>query len=251
MAATPQFIPKYRQVYAALREYIEAGRWPEGSLLPSEVEIGKLFGVSRITVREALQILEQDKFISRQQGRGTLVTNTVPLPSSCFVSFTDQILRQGHRLRTQILDIRILDPEEVAGRTNAPFRAEDEIVLVERLRIVDGKPRLLGRAYLPHRLVIGVGQHSFTERGPRQSMLYTLENTFRIKMVKAQEVISPTTLDDKDAALLEAAPRTPAIRQVCQMNNAQGELVMSDEFITRDPIEFDMTPVNRSARHDG
>ena len=242
MTATPQFIPKYRRVYAALREYIEAGRWPEGSLLPTEVEIGKLFSVSRITVREALQTLEQDNFILRQQGRGTLVTNSAPLPSSCFVSFTDQILRQGHRLRTQILDVRILDVEEVAGRMNAPFRAEDDVVLVERLRIVDGKPRLLGRAYLPHRLVIGIGRHSFTERGPRQSMLYTLGHTFGIKMVQAREVISPIALDDKDAALLKVAPQAPAILQVCQMYNAQSELVLSDEFITCDAIEFDMTP---------
>ena len=243
---TEQSVPKYRQVYASLRQYIEAGRWAEGSLLPTEVGIAKLFGVSRITVREALHILEQENFVSRQQGRGTLVKSTAPIPSNCFVSFTDQILREGHRLRTQILDVRVIDTALAIDTTGAPFRADDEIVLVERLRIVDGSPRLIGKAYLPHRLVIGIGKHSFSETGPRQSMLYTLENTFGLKMTHADEVVIPISLGDKEAALLGAPPQSPALRQICQMYNAQRELVMSDEFITKDPIEFQMTPLARS-----
>lgn len=245
---TATSVPKYRQVYASLREYIEAGRWPEGSLLPTEVDIAKLFGVSRITVREALQILETENFISRQQGRGTIVKSTAPLPSNCFSSFTDQMLKEGHRLRTQILDVRVVDTASAIELTGAPFHAEEEVVLVERLRIVDERPRLIGKAFLPHRLVIGIGKHSFAETGPRQSMLYTLESTFGIKMTHADEIIMPTTLGEKEATLLAAPLHTPALRQICQMYNAQHELVMSDEFITKDPIEFQITPLARSSR---
>ena len=245
---TATSVPKYRQVYASLREYIEAGRWPEGSLIPTEIDIAKLFGVSRITVREALQILENENFISRQQGRGTIVKSTAPLPSNCFVSFTDQILREGHRLHTQILDVRIVTAKTAIELTGAPFNPDDDIVLVERLRIVDDAPRLIGRAFLPHRLVIGIGRHSFAETGPRQSMLFVLENTFGIRMTEAHEVVVPIALGGKEAALLGVAPETPALRQICQMYNAQQELVMSDEFITKDPIEFQMTPLARAGQ---
>lgn len=70
---SPDAPPLHAQVAAILRERIQSGIWPNGSSLPSEKELCAEFGVARGTVRQALQTLEKDGFLRREQGRGTFV----------------------------------------------------------------------------------------------------------------------------------------------------------------------------------
>lgn len=67
------FVPLYYQLQEALKEQIESGRWRPGDTLPSEPELARGFGVSRVVVRQALAILEDDHQIVRIRGRGTFV----------------------------------------------------------------------------------------------------------------------------------------------------------------------------------
>jgi GntR family transcriptional regulator len=69
------FVPLYYQLQEVLKEQIESGVWQPGDPLPSEPELARRFGVSRVVVRQALAILEDDRQIARVRGRGTFVTN--------------------------------------------------------------------------------------------------------------------------------------------------------------------------------
>ncbi len=76
--ASPDFVPDgdkplYRQVYETLREAIARGEWPEQTAMPTEGELGLRFGVSRITVRHALQLLELEGYIRKQKARNAIV----------------------------------------------------------------------------------------------------------------------------------------------------------------------------------
>ncbi len=66
-------LPLYYQVYASLRERIESGEYEPGSSLPAERQLVKDYGVSRITIVKAMDTLEREGFVERQQGRGTFV----------------------------------------------------------------------------------------------------------------------------------------------------------------------------------
>lgn len=70
---SPDAPPLHVQVAAILKERIQNGIWPNGSSLPSEKELCAEFGVARGTVRQALQTLEKDGYLRREQGRGTFV----------------------------------------------------------------------------------------------------------------------------------------------------------------------------------
>jgi GntR family transcriptional regulator len=76
--STPQFvsrqIPLYYQLQTILHEKITSGSWAPGHRLPSEAELGDAYGVSRITVRQALAALESEGMLRREPGRGTFVT---------------------------------------------------------------------------------------------------------------------------------------------------------------------------------
>ena len=65
--------PKYRQVYAALRRDILSGRWKRGDRLPSEAELVRTFGASRITVGRAVRELQAQGLVERRAGSGTYV----------------------------------------------------------------------------------------------------------------------------------------------------------------------------------
>ncbi|MCA9879902.1 MAG: GntR family transcriptional regulator [Thermomicrobiales bacterium] len=70
--------PLYRLVAADMRKAIVSGRYPAGSQLPTEAEMSATYGVSRVTYRQALQALEDEGLITRQQGVGSFVSRHVP-----------------------------------------------------------------------------------------------------------------------------------------------------------------------------
>ena len=69
------FVPLYYQLQELLKEQIESGAWKPGERLPSEPELARRYGVSRVVVRQALAILEDDRQVIRVQGRGTFVAD--------------------------------------------------------------------------------------------------------------------------------------------------------------------------------
>ena len=67
-------IPLYAQVAAVLRRSIEEGQWDLGERISTLEELEKEFNVARVTVRQAVELLEKEGLVRRQQGRGTFVT---------------------------------------------------------------------------------------------------------------------------------------------------------------------------------
>ena len=67
------FVPLYYQLQEVLKEKLESGLWRPGDAIPSEPELARMFSVSRVVVRQALGILEDDRQIVRIRGRGTFV----------------------------------------------------------------------------------------------------------------------------------------------------------------------------------
>ena len=101
-------MPRYYQIYTILQYRIQSGEFEPGSAIPTERELGEEYGVSRITVIKALDMLEHDGHIVRQQGRGTFIADLaelvgttngqIALPTLAFVSFA-----MGHPYLSSIL----------------------------------------------------------------------------------------------------------------------------------------------------
>lgn len=66
--------PKYSQIADVIRQRVARGRWSVGQRLPTNDELAAEFGVSRITIRQAVELLSQEKVVEARQGRGTFVT---------------------------------------------------------------------------------------------------------------------------------------------------------------------------------
>lgn len=138
-------MPLYYRTELALRNAIAAGLFRSGDQLPAESELAKRYGVSRITIRNALQRLEEDGLISRSRGRGTFVrANVAGSPKierriTSLLNFEDDILRTGLTPRVKVLEIgRAVPPE--AMRKLLEVEDDTEVVHVRRLGAVDGEP---------------------------------------------------------------------------------------------------------------
>jgi GntR family transcriptional regulator len=68
----------YVQIYSIILEKIESGKWPAGTQIPPEDELCRIYDVSKVTVREAVQELVRQGYLTRQQGKGTFVAYSVP-----------------------------------------------------------------------------------------------------------------------------------------------------------------------------
>ena len=70
-------VPKYAQIADIFRQRIARGVWAQGLRLPANEDLAAEFGVSRVTVRQAVELLARDGLIEAQQGRGTFVTGAI------------------------------------------------------------------------------------------------------------------------------------------------------------------------------
>ena len=221
-------VPLYLQLEAILRRQISTSELRPGDLIPSEAELGRLHRVSRITIRAALEHLVKDGLLERQAGRGTFVRAVTPEDWSCLASFTEQMLRAGRVPRTQLLKLEILRNDPDLEETLGCARGE-EIVFLERLRTVDGKPTALVRSYIPHRFVPGISRAHFGETGIEQSILYVLERRFGLVVDEGQETTAPVCLYESDAGLLGLSDGSPAVCKACLVQNNASEPLLFEQ----------------------
>src|SRR6185436_3427200 len=100
-------IPLYYQVQHTITQRISRGEYAPGSQLPSESELSRELGVSRVTVREALRVLSQENLLIKVQGRGTFVADK-PLtvqPSRSFTGFLEDRYDQLERVSVKKIEI--------------------------------------------------------------------------------------------------------------------------------------------------
>ncbi|MFI1337010.1 GntR family transcriptional regulator [Streptomyces sp. NPDC020845] len=148
----------FRQIADRLREAIDKGRFKEGDKLPSETELVEHFGVSRMTVRNALALLQQEGLAVSEHGKGVFVRPRPPvrrLASDRFArrhrdqgksAFTVEAEAAGSRPEVDSLEVKEERPsQDIAARLGSPRK-----VLARRRRyLLDGRPVEFAASYLP------------------------------------------------------------------------------------------------------
>jgi GntR family transcriptional regulator len=138
----------YIQISGRLKDEISAGRFEPAGRLPSEAEIGERFGVSRVTVRLALDELDREGLIERRKGKGTFVAGRqVRHQLDTLRSFHESLKMQGLNATMRIIKLRAVStPPHIAPLLGA------RCAYLERLHLVDHEPIAVGRSYLPSAL---------------------------------------------------------------------------------------------------
>lgn len=144
-------IPLYQSIYRDLMEKIINGEYAEGDQLPSEPELQKLYGVSRITVRRAMEMLQTDGYVHKGSGLGTIVQSTKhTLSLNKLTSFSQANIH--HSTSSRLLRFQVLEADAEV-RNQLKLFAGDTVSMHERLRMVEGEVLAFQRVYVPTRLI--------------------------------------------------------------------------------------------------
>lgn len=198
--------PAYQRVAQQLREEINSGIWAPGDRLPSEHELVRLHGVSRNTIRQALQLLASANVVQRHQGRGTFVAQQgLSHVLGDLRSLTD--VMRGRGLSPGIADIEIgvdRDPPLAARE----FLRDSRSWRISRLRTGDGRPFCLMDSWLPEVIGSQVAPDQLMER---QSLYAILSSELGVHPHEATEIIKAEPASRRDAEALALEVGSPLI----------------------------------------
>lgn len=200
--------PLYFKLEGILRAAIESREYPDGSALPTERALGDLYGVSRVTVRRALEALQRDGLVRRDRGRkgGTFVaTRAEPAEESRLVGSFD-VLFSTRRIRH--IDILRFDlrPCPAGAARMLRMAADTEVRYVERVLSAPAGPVAHVRNYVP----VAYGAE-LRRRDLRQTMLHQVLAERGVKVVEIDDEIGTHVADSRIAALLGMRPGGPLL----------------------------------------
>ncbi len=140
----------YEQIATRLMEEMEAGLYEPTGRLPSESELGERFGVSRVTVRMALDKLVHEGAVVRKQGKGSYAAGRqVRHGLDTLRSFHESLKLQGLNASMRLLEKKVVTLPEDVRRHFAP---SVKGLFLQRLHLVDDEPVALGESHLPYKL---------------------------------------------------------------------------------------------------
>jgi GntR family transcriptional regulator len=200
-------LPLYIHIQDTLYQQIRLGKLPPGAQVPSEHELAAQFNVSRMTARKALDGLIAKGYLFRQQGKGTFVNDDlVNYGLSTMLSFSRTLRARGYDVVTQVLRQEVIPaPSSVIEKLN--LRPESQVVLVRRLRLVEGRPVAIHTAYMDYRLYAPVLQIDLSQ----ESLLETIERLCGIRVAFSKDTVRAALVSPEDTELLEIPAGSPVL----------------------------------------
>jgi DNA-binding GntR family transcriptional regulator len=195
-------IPLWFQIAEMLRLAIESGKLHPGERLENEMELSERFGVSRPTVRQAVQALVQKDLVVRRRGVGTTVANRRINRPVALTSLYDDLVASGRKPSTKVLLIEERGAEPQVA-TKLGIDAGAPVVCLQRVRFAEGAPLALMINTIP----VGVLAAPLGVEDLEAAGLYQVLRGQGIRFNTASETIGARTATNQEARLL-AIPRS-------------------------------------------
>jgi GntR family transcriptional regulator len=177
-----------------------------GDAIPSERQLGIDLGVSRLTVRAALDELVREGYLVRRRGAGTFVAEPKVAKGIDVSSFSDDMRRRGLVPASRTLDLRAVPAGARLGRMLHVSPAEP-VLSIKRLRLADGEPMAIELLNVRASLVPGL-----TGDDLEQSSFYDLlSSRYQVEIVAGTQTVEPTVTNDEESAALGVPLHSPAL----------------------------------------
>lgn len=178
--------PLYGLIAQALQQRIYYGLYQPGQRIPSENELAREFGVSRMTVRQALRELNARDLLVGRRGAGTFVTDTARILRPVnFIGSLEDLVLQAVAMTTEVGQILTQDPSDEL-RARLQLRRNQSVIAIERIRSVDSEPASHSWSYLPASIGRRLDPSSLTET----SMTALLAQTCGIQITSASQTFT-------------------------------------------------------------
>jgi GntR family transcriptional regulator len=199
------------------------GRLDVGDAIPPERQLSADLGVSRLTLRAALDELVREGYLVRRRGAGTFVSEPKIAQELTMTSFTEDMRRRGLRPASKTLDLRV---EPAGARFGRIFHVSpsEPIVVAKRLRLADGETMAIETLHVRESHVPGLTAKDLE----RQSFYELLEERYGITIVSGIQSIEPTVTGGEESNALGVPLHSPAFLFERTTRGQNGDVV---EFV--------------------
>lgn len=225
------------QTVLAIQEAIKQGKFPPGSQLPPEMELLQMMGISRTTLREALRILEEQRFIRKRRGLGTFVMErAIVKDMSENFGITEMISHAGYRPGTRDFNI-YLDRASKILAEKLGIQDDSNIIVIERVRTANNTPIVWTRDILPQDYL---GSWMPSQQDLDGVSLYEcLERYTNIRIISGMASFSPVQANREIAEKL-SIQRNTLLLLIEQVDSDQNQrpVLYSAEYHLKDKFNF-------------
>ncbi len=201
-------LPYYVQLRNILADEIARGTWKFNDQIPSEPEMCDMFDISRTVVRQALKDLVNEGKLIREKGRGTFVAKPKSTENLIqnLTGLYETARARGDAIRTRVLRFdRIQPPDYVAEKLD--LGPGEDVIVLDRLRYINGEPRSLDITYLPYKLVPELLDDDLST----QSLYELIEDKYKLTIVSGHRTVEAIKADRRAAELLRLEPGEPVL----------------------------------------
>jgi len=199
---------KSHQLFLLLKDSIVSGQLAPGSKLQGEVALAKQHGVSRVTVRRAMETLVDLGLISRKPGQGTIVCERsigATVMSASVSNLLPNMVKMSENSSIRLLEFSYVKPSEFI-RDQLDLGLQDKTQRSVRVRMTDGKPFSYLVTHVPQSIAL-----NYNERDLATTPLYVLLERSGVEVDHANQVISATLATGEVAEALDVAVGSPLI----------------------------------------
>lgn len=233
-------LPAYHKIANMLGSRIMTGHYAPGSRLGTEKEMAETFGVSRITIRQAFDLLERQQLIERRRAKGTYVASRVkPRASVELNGLLDDILLQAETGGTVFVERQFQTaPTQVAEKL--AVAPGSRICVIRRVRVTRTEPHM-PKAWLINYIPVYIGQKYTEDTLRSHSLLQLLDSDPDTRLGEGIQEIRASAADAETARRLEVEPGTPVLVVERVVYSERGEpLEFAVVNYRRDQMAFDV-----------
>jgi GntR family transcriptional regulator len=175
-----------------------------GAAIPSERQLSADLGVSRLTVRAALDELSREGYLVRRRGSGTYVQQPKISQELTMTSFSEDMRRRGMTPDSRTVSMSTIHAGARLGRF-LQVSPSEPIVVIRRLRLADGVPMAIETLHIPEALVPGL-----TPKALEGSFYELMSDRYGIAIASGTQAIEPTVTNEEESAALGVPLHSPA-----------------------------------------
>lgn len=205
------YVPKYYTVKECISKNIAANKYRSGNAIPSEHDLMEYFGVSRITIRRAIDDLVNEGLLYRVQGKGTYVSGAgFSEDLLSLMSCTQDIQNLGMTPTRKVISSSIVEPD-AERRTVLNLGDGEAVFRLERIYYADDLPVNHTTTYLPSRLFPEIEQIDFSQN----SLYEVLRKRYEVQLVEAFRTVQAVRANNDIARYLQISKASPVLFFSC------------------------------------
>ena len=236
-------VPRYHRIAESLRDRIQGGRLTPGTRLDNQRALARSFGVTLMTLRQALEVLERENLIARRHGLGTFVAApSIDYDILQLRRFAGDLTAKGEHVATRLLGTRFAAPDRRVAEA-LRLAGRPRVLVLERLRLVDEHPMSLQRSFLPSPL----GDEVIRADLALTPLHQVLEFKLGVVITRASETVSAVRLGRREARDLGCRAGEPAFESERVSYDAGGAPVVFDRAF----IPGDRFRITRELHYEG